>query len=175
MSYLALARHVQIVEKSPFSPLHPLLFFRAVVCIVSPFASVALYVFFVLVLFELTLFVPPRSLSLCLSVYLYSYILHSSNAHLYDIYLPIMARFCSRTLLAAQILEGVLHKACDSAVEFLLEHNFVVKSGGSGKECMDYELAPTQLGRVSERNYTKGHETVLLLTRALLRSRVVWS
>lgn len=60
-----------------------------------------------------------------------------------------MVRFCSRTLLAAQILEGVLHKACDSAVECLLQHNFIVKSGGGDEECDDYELAPTQLGRVS--------------------------
>ena len=62
-----------------------------------------------------------------------------------------VARFCSRTLLAAQILEEEVHKACDSAMHRLLEHNFIVKStvGESGEDCADYGVAPTQLGRVS--------------------------
>lgn len=83
-----------------------------------------------------------------------SCLFHVSNTHLSHIFLSFMARFCSRTLLAAQIMEGVLHKACDSAIEYLLEHNFIVKSGGSGEGCVDYNLAPTQLGRVKAVKHT---------------------
>ncbi len=52
-----------------------------------------------------------------------------------------------------------MHEACDSAMQRLLEHNFIVKSdGGSGDSSesgdggeggIDYGVAPTQLGRVS--------------------------
>ncbi|CAM9118141.1 unnamed protein product, partial [Hapterophycus canaliculatus] len=57
--------------------------------------------------------------------------------------------FCSRTLLAVQIEKGVVHEACDSAMEYLLQQNFIVKRGGGGEESPDYDVAPTQLGRAT--------------------------
>eukprot|EP00752_Nemacystus_decipiens_P002246 g2129.t1 len=60
-------------------------------------------------------------------------------------------RFCSRTLLAAQIMESELHAACDSAMECLLKHSFIVNSkiGESEGGCVDYKVAPTQLGKAT--------------------------
>ncbi|CAM9144280.1 unnamed protein product [Scytosiphon promiscuus] len=58
--------------------------------------------------------------------------------------------FCAKTLLAVQIEEKEMHEACDSAMEYLLEQNFVVKQGGSGEGCpQQYDVAPTQLGRAT--------------------------
>ena len=58
----------------------------------------------------------------------------------------------SNTFLAQQVDVDDLTRACDSALEFLLKHNFVIVVGtaSSGeKQGDDYGLSSTQLGQAS--------------------------
>ena len=65
------------------------------------------------------------------------------------------ARFASKTLLAEQIEGQGVAQACDKAMEFLLDHNFIVATAAENRQdgkkreggSEEYGVAPTQLGQ----------------------------
>lgn len=64
------------------------------------------------------------------------------------------ARFVSNTFLAEQVGAEALTQACNTALEFLLKHNFIVvvapgRRGpeGTERDADGYGVAPTQLGQ----------------------------